>query len=197
MKRYLFVLLVLTCSLSANSQLDKGVWLVGGSGSFYSYDQKYTSPTNTTNAEYTSIDLSASVGYFLLDKLVAGLRPGFSSFKGEVANQGFVSGTTKYSVGPFARYYFLKTDKQFNLLADISYQLGFTKEPIGEKSKGSLNGFTFLAGPEVFFNSSVGLEVLLGYRKTHETLDKPTFKYTDNRSGFLVSVGFQFHLENN
>lgn len=195
MKKLTTALFAILFSFSAKSQLSKGIWLTGGSGSFYSYNQQYVSTTNTTDAKYTSIEFSASVGYFLIDKLAIGLRPDFSYFKGKINNQGEVAGTTKYAIGPFTRYYFLKSEKQFNLLADLSYQVGFTKEPIGTKSTGNFNNLTLLAGTEVFFNTSVGVEILLGYSKTHETLNQPSFKYTDNRNGFLVSVGFQIHLE--
>lgn len=197
MKSLLIGLTLLFISVSSFAQLNEKTWLLGGSGSLYSYSQNYISPLNTLEAKYTNIELSGTVGYFVVKKFAVGLRPGFSFFKGNVTNQGDVSGITKAGIGPFARYYLLDSEKQFNLLADVSYQLGLTKEPIGTKSKGNFNSLTLLVGTEVFFNSSVGLEVLLGYRKTHEILNKPVFEYEDNRTGFLVSVGFQFHLENN
>lgn len=180
----------------ANSQIQKGNWLAGGSGSFYSYNQKYTSQNNSTEGVYTSIDLSASVGYFFFERFAAGLRPGFSYFKGKVDAQGEVGSPTKLLIGPFARYYFLKTDKPFNFLADVSYQIGNNKDVLSPKAKGKLNRFSVMGGTEVFFNSSVGLEVLLGYRKMYESRDHPTIGYSEERKGFFASVGFQIHLEN-
>ena len=41
----IIVLVSLFYSTIATAQLDKGVWLGGGSGSFYSYNETYTSPT--------------------------------------------------------------------------------------------------------------------------------------------------------
>ena len=122
------VLVSLFYSTIATAQLDKGVWLGGGSGSFYSYNETYTSPTYNNTAKYTTIDVSASLGFFFIDKLAAGLRPTFSSYKGEVTSPG--GGKTnsyKIAIGPFARYYFLNTDKPFNILADVSYQFGINK----------------------------------------------------------------------
>ena len=107
MKPFLQIFTLLILSLTTKAQLDKGVWLVGGSGSFYSYIETYNSPTYNNTAKYTNIDISASAGYFIIDKLVFGLRPTFSSVKGEVTSPG--GGTTnsyKIAIGPFLRYYF-------------------------------------------------------------------------------------------
>jgi hypothetical protein len=52
-----------------------------------------------------------------------------------------------------------------------------------------------MAGPEVFFNSAVGLEVLLGYKSSAEDINNAPHAYSDKRKGFQVIVGFQIHLE--
>ncbi len=197
MKSLLIGLTLLCISASSFAQLDKGTWLVGGSGSFNSFNQKSTSPAGFTETKFTNIELSGSLGYFFVRKLVAGLRPGYYFLKGKQDNQGEVAGTTKLGIGPFVRYYFLDPEKQFNLLADVSYQIGFAKQPIGTKSTGKFTDLRLLAGTEVFFNSSVGLELLIGYSKSTETLNKPSLRYSYDRSGVLVSIGFQFHLEKN
>ncbi len=198
MKSLFTILALLFISLFSKAQLSEGNWLLGGSGSFYSYNQTYTSASNNTTAKYTNIDLSASIGYFVIDKLVVGIIPSYSYYKGEVASQGVVSGTvarpSKFYIGPFARYYFLNANKQFNILADIRYQFGINKIPFPPKEQGTLSNFSFMAGPEIFFNSSVGMEILLGYKITKETIDSQT-GYQDKRNGFQVSIGFQIHLE--
>jgi hypothetical protein len=196
MKIILTLISIISFSLTAKSQLDKGIWLAGGSGTLYSYNQTYSSPSNNTTSKYTNIELSASIGYFAIDKLVLGLRPSFSSFKGEVTSQGgLITNSKKYSIGPFARYYFLNTDKHYNILTDISYQFGVNKNALPPKEHGKLNSFSVMAGPEIFFNSSVGLEILLGYSIKEESINGQT-GYQDNRKGFQVSVGLQIHLEN-
>ena len=96
-----------------NGQLTKGNWLMGGNASFYTYHDTYTSvdPANNTTAEYTEVSVSVDLGYFFIDKLACGLRPGFSSFKGKGTSLG--GGTTninRFFVGPFARYYFLNKE---------------------------------------------------------------------------------------
>ena len=196
MKHLFFFLPLLLFSLSSKCQLDKGVWLVGGSGSFYSYHEDYTAPSVEVTGRWTSIDLSGSIGYFLVDKFSAGLRPYFSSTKGESSG----GGSTNYfmlAIGPFARYYFLQADKQFNLLADVSYQLGINQRLGTLHSDGNYNVFSLMVGPEVFFNSSVGLEILLGYSQKKMSINNSPDQFNSNKKGFQVSAGFQIHLQKN
>lgn len=61
-------------------------------------------------------------------------------------------------------------------------------------AKGTLNKFSFLVGPEIFFNSSVGMEVLLGYKTYNQKMVESFYtSYIEN--GFQIAVGFQIHLE--
>lgn len=187
---YLFIAFFLTVnSLTADCQITKGNWLVGGTGKFYSYTSQYSSATYSNEAKYTQIDLSPNIGYFVTDKLAFGVRPSFSSIKGEVTTSGGGStNTQRYWIGPFARYYFLQPDKQVNILTDISYQYGF----FGGIPNGKLNQFSAMAGPVVYFNSSVGIEFLLGYSSSLE--DVEGFQ-KEKRKGFQIGIGFQIHLE--
>jgi hypothetical protein len=57
--------------------------------------------------------------------------------------------------------------------------------------------FSIMAGPEIFFNSSVGLEILLGYKATTQTIDNSPTGFSDAHKGFQISVGFQIHLQKN
>jgi hypothetical protein len=142
--------------------LAKGTWLVGGTGKFYMYNDQTSSSTFFTEAKYTQIDISPSVGYFVIDKLAFGLKPTFSSIKGKVTSSGGLStNVQRYWIGPFGRYYFLEQDKPYNIVTDVSYQFGFFG---GGLIKGKLNTFSILAGPVIYFNPSVGLKFLLGYR---------------------------------
>lgn len=175
-------------------QITKGNWLVGGSGSLYSYNENANYPTATYNAKYTNIDLSASIGYFPIDKLTLGLRPYLLIEKGSSSGGGAVN-SLRLAVGPFARYYLLKEDKQFNLLVDGSYQFGINQESHGDKPKGRFNTLSLMTGVEVFFNSSVGLELLIGYKHQLITFDNNPSAFSSDRKGLQTSIGFHFHLE--
>lgn len=178
---------------SASGQLNKKIWLIGGTGSVYSYNEDYTAPSVNVTAKYTSIDLSASVGYFFIDRLSGGLRPYFSSFKGESSGGGSTN-SYRLAVGPFTRYYFLKAEKQFNILVDVSYLLGLNKDLGALNEKGKFNTLSIMAGTEVFFNSTAGLEILIGYRNQIATLNSSS-GYNSNKKGFQASIGFTLHLE--
>ncbi|MBI5856756.1 MAG: hypothetical protein HZB42_03815 [Sphingobacteriales bacterium] len=180
--------------ISAQAQLSKNNWLVGGAGSFYSYNENYNSPSTNFTAKYTNIGIYGSIGYFIADKLTLGLRPTFSSVKGEVINGG---STNSYQLagGPFVRYYFLEPERPFNLLADMSYQLGINKYLGALHEKGKYNTFSLMAGPEIFFNTTVGIEILFGYTKKITSIEGTPGEFNSNKKGLQIAIGFQFHLE--
>jgi hypothetical protein len=188
---FLTFFLFLTTTL-VFGQLTKGHWLVGGSGRFYSYKNEFLSSISTNSGKYTQIDLSPNVGYFLADKLALGLKTTISSLKG---NWTFASGTgatntQRYLFGVFGRYYFLESEKQTNILVDASYQTGIIRGL--NDTKGTLNNFSISAGPVIYFNSSVGIEFLLGYATDIEKYSSQV--QTEKRNGFQFSIGLQIHL---
>ena len=197
----LFTILAIVCfSISANCQLDKKIWLVGGNGTFNSTNDNFQSTTVASEYKVTEIKIIPNIGYFIIDKFAVGLRSSFSwrKDKGISANAGN-SNTLRFDYGPFVRYYFLEKEKPLNFLADLSYQFGNLK--FISNDKGVRNNLSILAGPVVYFNSSVGIELLLGYKIEKEKLTKstsiPQYFYTDIKKGFQASIGFQIHLEKN
>ena len=195
MKPFLQIFTLLILSLTTKAQLDKGVWLVGGSGSFYSYTENYSTPTFSQVGKFTNIDIAASIGYFISDKFAAGLRPSFWYYKGVVVNTTGGTNQYRFSVGPFVRYYFLNKDKPFNILFDASYQPGINKILLSPQEKGKFNTLSIMGGSEIFFNSSVGLEILLGYTSKVLSIDNAPNAINITKNGFQTSIGFTFHLE--
>lgn len=194
MKHTITPLLLFLC-INVNAQLNKGTWLVGGSGSFKSSATESYGTTYSKTSDRLEIAMSPNVGYFVMDKLALGLKGSFTKHKEEVNGPGgLYTNMNRFYVGPFARYYFLEKDKQFNLLADIGYQYGRVDfKPI---LKGNITNFNAAVGPVIYFNTSVGLEFLVGYYSMKETQKQPGYEYTDKQSGFQMSIGFQIHLEN-
>lgn len=193
MKSLLFVAFI-PLAFQSFGQLTKGNWLIGGAGSFYNYNEDYRTPTSNITSRWTSIDLSASVGYFFIEKFSAGVRPYFSSLKGESSG----GGSTNYyrlAIGPFARYYLLQTEKQFNLLADVSYQLGVNKFLGALHEQGKFNTFSIMAGPEIFFNTVAGIEILLGYTQKIISIENSPNESYSNKKGLQLSIGLTLHLE--
>ena len=181
-------------STSSIAQLDKKTWLVGGSANLYLSKRTYTSYVSSNLSGYSdelNLTISPNVGYFIIDKLGIGLRPYFSWGKGDfTSSNGSTSSSDskRYGIGPFVRYYFLDKEKQFNILTDIGYQIG---EWNAGGQKGKLENFYFSIGPVIYFNSSVGMEFLLGYNAQSEVLKG----YSKNSSkGLNIGIGFQIHL---
>lgn len=193
MKLYtpVFTFFLLLFSFTAKCQLDKGIWLVGGSGNFYASKNTYAVQSSSYYAESNdlTVKISPTIGYFIADKFVVGLKPFFTWYKSHTTTPGGGNENEKrYGIGPFLRYYFLEKEKQFNILAETSYQHGF----YSFISKGKSNIFSIAAGPVIYFNSSVGLEFLIGYSSIKENIDLGA---NTTKKGLDVGIGFQFYLQ--
>ena len=196
--KILFLFIVgFTLSITTKAQLDKGTWLVGGSGSFKKYKRDFQTPTATVFYKDTRITISPSVGYFLADKFVLGLVPSYTKEKS--FSTGFIGNASggygdyeRIDFGAFSRYYFLKKESNYNLLMDVSYAYNIVRNSRSKTGNGY--NYKLMVGPEFFLNSSVGIEILLGY-SANKQKTYTGFDYNVNDRGFLTSVGFQFHLE--
>ncbi len=192
MKNSLLVLLFFMISSVAVCQLNQGNWLVGGTGKFYSYTNNNSSIVGgyDNTGKLTEIDFSPNIAYFISDKLAVGIKPTFSSLKGKLnSTGGLTTSVSRFMVGPFGRYYLLDQEKPHNILVESSYQLGTYNGSFG--LKGNLRAFSILAGPVLYFNSSVGIEFLLGYSYKLEDVKNAT---KDIKKGFQLGVGMQIHL---
>lgn len=179
------------------AQLDKKTFLVGGNGSFFSFNEKFNSSVDTNTKKINNIDIKASIGYFPIDKLVVGLRPSFYFYKGKIYRNGIeageIAGYSQFLVGPFVRYYLLNKEKQFNLLVDASYLVGTNVSPLPPRLSGALKELSLSAGAEIFFNSTCGIEFLVSYKDLYEDV-KDTPSYQNEKRGIQISIGFQLHL---
>jgi hypothetical protein len=199
MHRIVILLLVILIAKHSTGQITKHNWLVGGTGLFNS--TTHTNDLGFANYRFTDIQLSPDIGYFFVDKFAGGLKLSLatSNYKNISDGAGYNHGTNNsYGFGPFLRYYFLNPNKQFNIIIDGSYQYQIERGG-GVSSTGSTpypvpitqytkNTFAISGGPVIYFNSSVGLEFLVGYVTT---------KYVQNKSSvrsFQVGLGFQIHL---
>lgn len=184
-KIFFFILSFTFYCLTAQSQLDKKSWLVGGSASYT--NSKFNSGFlgASTNVEQYQFTISPAVGYFLIDKLCTGLVTSFQETGSRAQGTTVWSKYSNFNFGPFLRYYFLKKEKTVNILAQTYYQFG------AEGSTSGLNKSTldFSAGPVLYFNSSVGLELLISYL----TYTYKNISVSDSKVQF--SLGLQVHLQ--
>lgn len=195
MKKKIFLFFTLLFSyFFPQAQISKNTWLVGGSGSFRSYKESRYNSGNEYTVGFTDIQLSTTIGYFPIEKFALGLSPSFSYHFGKSPSGSKEFSPTRFMIGPFLRYYFLNIEKGYNVLIDTRYQLGIAKSPYGPNDQGNTSNFSIMGGAEIFFNSSVGMEILLGYNRKKEKLGG--WLDTENiQKGFQTSIGFQFHLE--
>ena len=194
MKHFILTSLLIGFSISANCQLDKKAWLVGGTGTLYLYNDDFTTIGQpTVSGKLTEINLSGNVGFFLLDKFVVGLRPGIKCLKSRGLNTAS-AGHKEIAlyVGPFVRYYFLNSERPFNILIDGAYQIGSYSTFLG---KGSFKSATVMTGPEIFFNTTVAMEILFGYMHQYRSITEEPSGFIHKKNGVYMSIGFQIHLE--
>lgn len=173
LKLFFFFFIVPIILLQA--QITKGNWLVGGSGDYTSQNYKYD---NGESAKINRITIKPNAGYFLEDKFAIG-----SNLRFEYQDIFYT-----YGVGLFSRYYFLETQKTFNLFAQLHGDYVYTVSDIERQSRSASSFFYGLSvGQVIFLNSVVGLEFAIEYER-----GKLPSAVSDN---FKAVIGFQFHLE--
>ncbi len=172
--------------LTSNAQITKGNWMMGGNLSLSNNESESTTGSNTQTFKANKFNIDGSIGYFPIDKLAIGLSPSFTWNNPEGSRNSGIG----YGLGPFARYYYLKPEKRFNLFSHFEYIYynGFSN---GEKIS-STNEFTIKNGVAVFLNSSVALELSLNYNNSKVDFESGT---TSKFKEFNIGVGFQIHLE--
>lgn len=152
------------------AQTQKSNWLVGGSALFNSQEVE---GFNTT-----TFLVNPGAGYFIMDDLAIGANIQFSSIKEE----GYDAFTT-LAFGPFVRYYFVNLGPKTKLFGNGSFGFGNVKYGDSE----SFTTWELSAGPAIFLNKHVALEIALGY-------SSQKFQDTDATNAFGFRVGFQIHL---
>lgn len=183
---------LLLYSFAADAQITKGNWMMGGDADFSIRKERGAGKVNKT-----LFDIQPGAGYFFVDKFAVGLKLGYANGTSRtIGDNTYSEGKDiKYTLGPFARYYFLHSDNPFNILADIGYRYGIRRGRGGSPtsttawSRYGTHMFAFGAGTVLFLNSCVGLEFLLGYST------EKVVHYRGSDGSFLFNAGLQIHLE--
>ncbi|MCC6257880.1 MAG: hypothetical protein IT254_06140 [Chitinophagaceae bacterium] len=182
MKLAISLIFFLTTFNTVSAQIEKRFWLIGGAASFSSTKN---SSSALPNANQSVINLSGNIGYFVIDKLALGLKPGYENSTVKFASGSRSSNSSTF--GPFVRYYFLPKEKTLNLIVEGAYQFGIVWTTSNETLYN--NKFSIISGVTAFLNESVGLEFTLGYSTLKFTKASGTNKNT------FAGIGFQFYLE--
>lgn len=181
MNRATVIALLSLISLTANSQITKGNWMLGGTISYASTN--YNSINYGVPHTAYNLQVSPNVGYFFVDKAAGGIRASISKIGDRDRGQSY----TDFNIGPYFRYYLLSSEKQVNIVTEAAYLYGFETATASDKT--SKNTFSFSAGPVIYFNSVVGLETLVSY----STYKFSGFDGSNNTIRF--GIGLQVHLE--
>lgn len=187
-KALLSTLVILTLHSSLHAQLTKSSWIIGGSLGFSSS----TTPASYGNFNYTVVSIAPKAGYFLIDRLAAGLTVNTSFTHSHYDNMIYYPSTyhsNQYGVGPFVRYYFLPAQKPANILLEISDQ--YTWISASQQANSHLNSYGFAAGPAFFLNPSVALECTLGYT-WNKGGGSPNAPFDSH--AFKTAIGLQVYL---
>ncbi|KHJ38354.1 hypothetical protein PBAC_13600 [Pedobacter glucosidilyticus] len=167
------IILLLFYNNISFSQINKGSWLIGGSIDFTSQNTHYGVFSRTS----TIINSKADIGYFLIDQLAFGVKPGFYLYK------DYSQLNIKYfDLGVFSRYYFLKSNSLYNIIIQPECFMSF-----GDGGA-TINTYSLLAGPVIYFNERIGLEFNIGY--SIQNIKGNSAKIHTLQSG----IGLQIHL---
>jgi len=178
----MLALCMLMYGFSTTGQITKNNWMVGGNGGF---SITKTERDGTDILRSTNLRVTPNVGYFVLNKFAVGLSGLLDYQKQKTPHSGSASNSqTYYSLGPFARYYFLSAENQINIFSEASYY-----HAIAIRGKSHTDNFSLLAGAVLFVNSSVGIEFTGRYSKMIQNAGDLKHDI------FQLGLGFQIHLE--
>ena len=184
-KIQLIIAFSLLSFLTSNAQITKGNWMVGGNLGFdYSKIDNKNSNSSGTTIDYTeegsyNLKIEPNVAYFFKDKFAVGTS--ISYINGFTEGNKINSDGMNLAINPFVRYYFLKSEKPYNVFLEPSYSRFFSKY------LGNNNGFGIKTGFVYFLNSSVAFESIIKYTKISSE--------QNNLNNIYLGFGFQIHLE--
>jgi len=201
-KRYMILLLLFLCSSMLFSQVEKGKWYVAGFSNL-GLDigkTKYESSNGITSEyKYTEFNFTPSAGYFVIDKLVAGLFIDYQYYKNIDQGDKDEYKSSSFIIGPFAKYYIMEYKK---LWPYVGFGIGFGSGKSvfngTEDEKYKTSTFMLGGGATYFVNDNVGFDLFLGYIKDVDKYESSTggVKNTaetntedDIYSAFKMSIG--------
>jgi len=138
-----------------SGQTERGTWQMGGSAAYISSSGKST------------LAINPSIGYFLIKHLAGGAQ----------LNLVTITGSTSWTLGPFAKYYFYG-DERGRYYVNVGLNVG---DASGSKFD---TGYSFGAGYAKFFlNSSISIDLGAQY-----------FRAGSIKGIFNLGAGFQIHF---
>jgi len=163
----LFLMLLFMSSI-AFAQVEKGKWFIAGYSNLgldIGKNKTKSGSTTTENYKYSNFNITPEVGYFVMDKLVAGLYIDFYR-DAQKYDDGDKDFTTNFILGPFVRYYIMEYK---GLWPYVEGRVGFGTENYTNnynsdwESKYSYFTTKLGAGATYFVTKHVGFDLFMGY----------------------------------
>lgn len=173
-------MLFIFCSSMLFSQVEKGKWYVAGFSNL-GIDigkTKFESSNGVTSEyKYTEFNFTPSVGYFVIDKLAAGLFFDYQYYKNIDQDDKDEYKASSIMIGPFAKYYIMEYKKLWPYVG-IGVGFGSGKSEVNgeEYEKYKMSTFMIGGGATYFLNDNVGFDLSLGY-------DRDVDKYKASTGG--------------
>lgn len=200
----IFMLLLFLSSTFVFGQLEKGNCFLAGSNSLGFSSDKYTTTsggTSTQSSKTTRFNFKSKAGYFLIENLPVGVSIYASTYNTKYTDGGNKNTSTNFTIGPFARYYFLPQDK-IRPMAEVGVNVGTSKSKSTysgstNESKNGVVEFSLGAGASYFFTDNIAFDAMLSYYSDKYTLKSESHtggsKSTSGDSGYKYS-GIDFHI---
>ncbi|AKK74365.1 membrane protein [Chryseobacterium gallinarum] len=188
----------------SNAQMTKGDWVISGNTGFGFNNVTTTVKVGGQSADgpkVSTISLTPSVGYFVIDKLAVGIDLGLTS--ATTKYQGVKATTTSFSVMPTATYYFANESKFVPFLgagigyASVKNKGNVTLGGVSSSDESTTDGLAWKVKGGVTYMATQSLGINLGVsydqfsnKQTYYGMDVKT-----NVKTFGVNVGFSYFIK--
>jgi hypothetical protein len=200
MKKLSFIFAALIMALTVSAQPEKGNIFLGGSVNLNAGSSNTKVNGDKTDGPKTfSFNVSPAVGYFLSDKIMAGIKLGYTTNSTKTTDNSdntFTELSNTIGVGLFARYYIVPIEKMgFFFEANVGTGFGSSAVKVnGDKTDGpstfSLNA-GISPGIAIFVSNRVALEAqygFLGYNSFSTKSDNGGVDVKQNSSNFGLNL---------
>lgn len=201
------LILLMSSVFITNAQVtDRGNFIIGGTLGFSSatsdVEQSINGQSTTLDgATGTQLNISPSIGYFLVDNFALGVGMDYTFNKVEEPD-GTEENDNDLLFGPFIRYYFpVGNNMSFFLESTAGFGSSSNTSDFGGQTQDiSTNVFAFGIGPgfTIFSSNAIGIEALVKYNYASSDADFDVSGETANvittTNQFDFSVGLQFYF---
>ncbi len=176
-KQYIILLLLLLGSSIVFAQVEKGKCYFAATSNLGidigKYKWESSNGGSVTEYKYSQFFLHPEAGYFVIDKLVAGVFISYDYYKEAAQAETDTWKNTTFTIGPFVKYYILDYKKLWPY-ATAGIGFGTDKTTQGWDGGSSENKYGILiyrigGGATYFLSDNVGLDLFLGYNHNVST----------------------------